>query len=180
MWGAIIGGGLALAQGVAGFMGQRRRARETERYNAQQTQEIQKNTRNQYSRLRLRQMQEADVMAEDSIDAQRELMKARSRAAVAAGEAGVAGRSVDRLLEQFDRQEERYLSRLRSNMLRSRNQIEFEIKGLQTTGQSQINSLRPPERPSLLGTALSTGAGVFDAYYRLGRSPSVPRPKVGG
>lgn len=136
-----------------------------------QTQEnADKAYRQEVSQINRRVIEEQDAagskLTENAIGA----AKARSRARVSAGESGVSGLSVDALMADFSRQEQKYRYGVQSNLKRTTDQAQMEKKGAATRGQSRVNSAfsstRPISKPSFLQPALQIGAGGLDTYDR--------------
>ena len=147
----------AVGIGSAGlsFAGQRQQAKAQEAYQKQaQAAERQRFMQEQTS-LRMRQAQEQEAVGRELEQVSRKSQAALARARVSAGEAGVAGASVQALMDDYMRQEAGY----RASILRQQ-----ELGALSTglgleqagfaTQQRQIGLSQPIDRPSGLGAVL--------------------------
>ncbi len=147
----------AVGVGSAGlqYAGQRRQAKEQAQYQKQaQAAERQRFMQEQTS-MRMRQAQEQEAVGRELEQVSRKSQAALARARVSAGEAGVAGASVQALMDDYMRQEAGY----RSALLRQQ-----ELGALSTglgleqagfaTQQRQIGLSQPIDRPSGLGAVL--------------------------
>jgi hypothetical protein len=161
---AAIGVGSSALQ----FAGQRRMAKQQEAYQKQaQAAERQRFLQEQTS-LRMRQAQEQEAVGRELEQVSRKSQAALARARVSAGEAGVAGASVQALMDDYMRQEAGY----RSALLRQQELgalgtgLGLEQAGF-ATQQRMIGLSQPIDRPSGLGAALGAiGSGL--SGYRTG------------
>ena len=173
---AAIGVGSSALQ----FAGQRRMAKQQEAYQQQaQAAERQRFMQEQTS-LRMRQAQEQEAVGRELEQVSRKSQAALARARVSAGEAGVAGASVQALMDDYIRQEAGY----RSALLRQQ-----ELGGISTamgleqagfaTQQRQIGINQPIDRPSFITAALGTVSSGLRAYgtglYIRSRMPKTPK-----
>ena len=156
---------LASIQGAVQFAGQQRQAKQQEAYQRQaQAAERQRFLQEQTS-MRMRQAQEQEAVGREMEQVSRKSQAALARARVSAGEAGVAGASVQALMDDYMRQEAGY----RSALLRQQ-----ELGGIATgmgleqagfaTQQRQIGLSQPIQKPSVLGTVLSSAQQAMGAY----------------
>jgi len=127
---------------------------------------------------RIRQEQEATVTEEERNA--RAAASARATARTAAGEAGVAGLSVEALLNDFTAQEGRYRYGVRRNNELVTDQLTAEMEGARAQAQGRIHSitslnLEPVSRPTYLGAALRIGGDALGAYAKYSR-PSTTNP----
>jgi len=156
---------LASIQGAVQFAGQQRQAKQQEAYQRQaQAAERQRFLQEQTS-MRMRQAQEQEAVGREMEQVSRKSQAALARARVSAGEAGVAGASVQALMDDYMRQEAGY----RAAALRQQ-----ELGGIATgmgleqagfaTQQRQIGLSQPIQKPSVLGTVLSSAQQAMGAY----------------
>jgi hypothetical protein len=99
-------------------------------------------------------------------DADLEFRAGSSTAAVAAGEAGISGNSVDALLRDFAMQQGRRKTRLGRSLGFTRDQIARNREAALASGKNQVASFRPYQpvnvnRPSLLTPILGIGTSVL-------------------
>lgn len=97
--------------------------------------------------------------------------RAQATARVGAGEAGVAGASVDALLGDFMGQEARYRESVYSNLENQRQQTNAEIQGSQAKAEGRAQSIpsyiqAPIKQPDYMGAALQIGSSAFGAYNK--------------
>src|SRR5690606_23839828 len=115
----------------------------------------------------LRLLQIGDEKAEKQFNNAREARKARATAITAAGESGVSGVSVDSLLAEFSGSEARYNDALQHNLENETIQSSFNMKGMDATRMSRINSASQAKaysQPDYLGAALRIGGGAIKSY----------------
>ena len=137
------------------FAGQRQQAKAQAQYQKQaQAAERQRFMQEQTS-LRMRQAQEQEAVGRELEQVSRKSQAALARARVSAGEAGVAGASVQALMDDYMRQEAGY----RSALLRQQELgalgtgLGLEQAGF-ATQQRMIGLSQPIDRPSGLGAVL--------------------------
>ena len=158
---AVIGG---LQAGLQ-FAGQRQQAKAQQRFQAQAQAAERQRFQQEQTSLRMRQAQEQEAVGRELEQVSRKSQAALARARVSAGEAGVAGASVQALMDDYMRQEAGY----RAATLRQQ-----ELSGIATglgleqagfaTQQRQIGLSQPIEQPSFLSGALSTVRGGLEGY----------------
>ena len=157
--------GLAVASGGAQYMGARQQAKQQAAYQAQAAAAERQRFMQEQTSIRMRQAQEQEAVGRELEQVSKKSQAALARARVSAGEAGVAGASVQALMDDYVRQEGGY----RAALLRQQ-----ELSGVGTglqleqagfaTQQRQIGINRPINRPSFLTAALSTASGALGAY----------------
>jgi hypothetical protein len=155
----------SVASNVVGFVGARRQARQQARYQAQAAAAERQRFMQEQTSLRMRQAQEQEAVGRELEQVSRKSQEALARARVSAGEAGVAGASVQALMDDYTRQEAGY----RAALLRQQ-----ELGGVATglgieqagfaTQQRQIGINRPINKPSALAAGLQTVSGALGAY----------------
>ena len=155
---AVIGG---LQAGMQ-FVGQRQQARAQARYQAQAAAAERQRFLQEQTSMRMRQAQEQEAVGRELEQVSKKSQAALARARVSAGEAGVAGASVQALMDDYMRQEAGY----RAATLRQQ-----ELGGIATgmgleqagfaTQQRQIGINQPIDRPSFLSGALGVASGAL-------------------
>ena len=170
----------SVGQSIAGYMGQRRMAQQQAAYQAQAAAAERQRFQQEQTSMRMRQAQEQEAVGRELEQVSRKSQAALARARVSAGEAGVAGASVQALMDDYMRQEGGY----RAALLRQQ-----ELAGVATglgleqagfaTQQRQIGIDRPIDRPSLLTAGLGAVSGGLsglrtglDIGSRFGNAPS--------
>jgi hypothetical protein len=145
---------------IAGFVGARKQAKAQLRYQAQAAAAERQRFLQEQTSIRMRQAQEQEAVGRELEQVSQKSQQALARARVSAGEAGVAGASVQALMDDYTRQEGAY----RSALLRQQ-----ELGGVATgmgieqagfaTVQRQIGIRQPVSKPSALTAGLQTISG---------------------
>src|SRR5882724_6193277 len=125
----------------------------------------------QYRDLQARQQQESAAAAQKLQGAAVEGGEARSRALVAAGEAGVSGLSVNALLSDFMGREAKYRDSVKSNAGAATDQLRSEMEGVNAQASGRIASIspyvkQPVESPNYFGAAMRVGGSALDVYTK--------------
>lgn len=119
------------------------------------------------SSMRMQQQQEQVAAAQKLSESARKAMEARATARASAGEAGVAGLSVDALINDLTRKEAEYSFNVQEQgrMSDVNRQLQLRDAGLGFTN-SMLRINKPIEQPNYLGAALSgarTGLSTYSA-----------------
>ncbi len=156
---------LGVASSATSFIGQRRMARQQARYQARAAEAERQRAMQEQSALRLRQAQEQEAANREMAEVALKSREALARTRTSAGEAGVAGSSVEMLLDDYTRQEAAY----RIGITRQQ-----EMRDVQTglaltdagyrTQMRQIEINKPIDKPSFLTGALSIAQGGLSGY----------------
>ena len=177
---------VAVGSSLAQYVGQRQQAKAQQRHQAQAAAAERLRFQQEQTSMRMRQAQEQEAVGQELEQVSRKSQAALARARVSAGEAGVAGASVQALMDDYMRQEAGY----RSALLRQQ-----ELGGVSTamgleqagfaTQQRQIGINQPINRPNPLAIALQgiqTGMSMHRTgldIKRMTTPPSTPTtPKV--
>jgi hypothetical protein len=174
---AILFGVLGATQSVTSYVGQRQAAGNAEAENAVRVAEsrrAEKENRESavagtllaFRDLGNREIEEMISASQIQQDADLEFRAGSSTAAVAAGEAGISGNSVDALLRDFAMQQGRRKTRLGRSLGFTRDQIARNREAALASGKNQVASFRPYQpvnvnRPSLLTPILGIGTSVL-------------------
>ena len=120
------------------------------------------------SSMRIQQGQEEVAAAQKVNESARKAREARSTARVSAGEAGVAGLSVDALINDLTREEAEYSFATQQQL--QMNDVGRDMQ-LQNAGLGFTNNMlrinRPIEQPDYLGAALSGAQTGMSTYSTL-------------
>jgi len=164
----------ATAMMVAGtavqYQGQQSQARRQDAFNRRRqeegTQRALENYGLQTKQATSRLQQESISASQEISEVGRQARRAQSVATVAAGEAGVGGKSVNALLDDFERQELFYTTDVRRNLEWKESNMADQLEAIRIGTQGQIENLQfmPMQRPSFLGAALRIG-GSIAGYY---------------
>ena len=175
--GAAMSASTALQIGgtALGFIGQQQQARASQRVADQGTERALENYKIQTGQAYRRLEQERMAAAQEISDVARASRRAQSTAIVSAGEAGVGGKSVDAMLDDFERQELFYAENVRTNLGFTEANVQDQLESIRVGTQGRIEDLqsRVNQRPSFLGAALRIGGQVADYYA------DIPDPNAG-
>lgn len=122
-----------------------------------------------YIALGQRALQEREAVAQSLFEVSQRAEAARSTAAVAAGESGTRGASVDALLQEFRVNEVRHQEVLRRNLQFTEAQLDLESRAVQSGHQAQILSTlpQPVPRPNFAAGLLRLGTDAVGQYLQL-------------
>ena len=187
---AIASFAVSGASTAASFYGQQQQAESQDAFNRQRqalgTQRALANYTNQSRQARERQLQEREAAANEINAVYRESRKRIATAQVAGSEAGVAGGSLQALLNDFHRQHLEFGTNVHRNLEFREDNIEDQLESVRLGAQANIENLQfmPAARPSFLGAALRIGSAGLGAYNQYmtntgGWGPS-PGAGVGG
>ena len=104
----IAGLAMSGASAAAQYQGQVKQAEQQARYQDKAAKAERQRALQEQSSVRMRQAQEQEATNRELGDVASKARQAMSRATVSAGESGVAGASVDALIDDFTRQEAEY------------------------------------------------------------------------
>ncbi len=170
--GSIVGTHSARAQA------DRAKEANTQAVNANRTASVE-NTQRALQDLDARELQDMLEAAQQTDQITRQAQKLGSTAAVAAGESGVAGRSVDELLNDVNAQAARNRTTVKTNLSMAEAQLQRDREQTLANGQSQYNAVQPVKinKPSYLASVLGIAGGAVDvADYVQTRNP--PQTKI--
>ncbi len=157
--------GLAVAQTGATIMGQRQAAKTQEKVQANASKAERQRYLHEVSSMRIQQGQEQVAAAQRLQESTKKAREARATARVSAGEAGVAGLSVDALINDLTRKEAEYNFNTQKQLQMSdvNRTMQLRDAGLGfTNNMLRIN--KPIEQPNYLGAALSGAQTGLSTY----------------
>lgn len=160
-----ISAGLGAGSAILGYAGQRQQAKAQAAYQAQSAAAERQRALQEQTSIRMRQAQEQEATARELEQVSRKSQEALARARVSAGEAGVAGASVQALMDDYTRQEAGYrAATLRQQELRGvGTQLGLEQAGL-ASQQRLISINQPISKPSFLTAGLEAVSGGLSGY----------------
>ena len=167
-----IGVTMGLAQAGLSIHGQQQQAKTQERVQKNATLAEQQRHLQEMSASRLRERQEKVAAAQGIQQSTKKAREARSTARVSAGESGVAGLSVDALINDLTRQEAEYSFSVQQQQ--QFNQVNRDLAFQDGAMQSRMNLLsinKPIAQPNYLGSLLegaSTGLSAYGAMSKAG------------
>jgi hypothetical protein len=147
------------------YAGARKQAKQQEAYQQQAQAAERQRFQQEQTSMRMRQAQEQEAVGRELEQVSRKSQAALARARVSAGEAGVAGASVQALMDDYMRQEAGY----RSALLRQQELgalgtgLGLEQAGF-ATQQRMIGLSQPIDKPSPLGALLQAGQQAISGY----------------
>jgi len=162
--------GIAMGAASAGtqVMGQRQMAKTQAKVQKNASAAERQRYLHEVSSMRLQQGQEQVAAAQRIQESTRKAREARSTARVSAGEAGVAGLSVDALINDLTREEASYnfATQQQTQMNDVNRSLQLRDAGLGfTNNMLRIN--KPIEQPNYLGAALSGAQTGMSTYSTL-------------
>lgn len=123
----------------------------------------------QMSDIRQREAQEAESLSRQQFEASIEGRQARSTAAVAAGDSGAAGQSVDALLSDMAAKEGRYREAIGRQKDFNSAGAYLQVSSIKTgVMNDNVRTARPIAQPNYLGGLLKIGAATIGAMGGLG------------
>lgn len=159
-------------QGVANYFNEENKAAWTEyrflqnRVNAAVARDLKINALNK------RAAQEAEATAGKKFDLAIASLEAREARVVAAGEAGLGGKSIDAQANMVTARQLRGETVLNDNLRMMLDQIEDEKEGFNTEMMNRINSLPRGQKPNMLMHAINTAANMYATETMMtGKSP---------
>ena len=111
--------------------------------------------------LNTRMIQEGEAASAQKQELSLEALRRQERAAVAAGESGVSGSSVDRTVSEFETARLRGVTTVNAQTEALRNQIELEKIGASAEAVNRIYSLPRGQAPNFLAYAVKAGAQAY-------------------
>jgi len=150
---------------AAQYQGQRQQAKQQARYQQKATEAERQRALQEQSSIRMRQAQEQEATNRELGDVAMKARESMARATVSAGESGVAGASVDALIDDFTRQEAEY--RMGVGRQQEMRDVQTGLALTDAGFRSQnrlIDINRPINKPSFLSGALSTVQGGVSGY----------------
>ena len=164
------------------FAGARRQAKQQAAYQAQASAAERQRFLQEQTSIRMQQAQQQEAVGRELEQVSQKSQAALARAKVSAGEAGVAGASVQALMDDYTRQEGAY----RSALLRQQELggvatgMGIEQAGYATT-QRQIGINQPINRPSALTAglqAIGSGLSGYATGLDIGSRMKTPNTQV--
>ena len=185
-----ISAGVGAGSAILGYAGQRQQAKQQAAFQAQSAAAERQRALQEQTSLRMRQAQEQEATARELEQVSRKSREALARARVSAGEAGVAGASVQALMDDYTRQEAGYRAAVTRQQELSAlgTQLGLEQAGL-ASQQRLISIQQPIARPSFLTAGLGAISGGLSGYRtgldiksRMGGTtpPAIPTGTISG
>ena len=161
----IVTAAVGIGQAALGYSGARQQAKQQARFQAQAAAAERQRFIQEQTSIRMRQAQEQEAVGRELEQVSRKSREALARARVSAGEAGVAGASVQALMDDYTRQEAGYREALaRQQELRG---VSTEL-GLEQAGfvsqQRQLGINVPISTPSPLVAGLGAIRGGLSGF----------------
>lgn len=160
-----IAASMAVAQTATTVIGQQQMAKTQAEAQRRASAAERQRYLHEVSSMRIQQGQEQVAAAQKLSESARKAMEARATARVSAGEAGVAGLSVDALINDLTRKEAEYSFNVQEQTRMSdvNRQLQLRDAGLGfTNNMLRIN--KPIEQPNYLGAALSGAQTGLSTY----------------
>ena len=183
----LVSAGIGAASTGLQYAGARQQAKQQEAYQRQAQAAERQRFQQEQTSMRMRQAQEQEAVGRELEQVSRKSQAALARARVSAGEAGVAGASVQALMDDYMRQEAGYRSALarQQELGAIGTGMQLEQAGF-ATQQRQIGINQPIDRPSFLTAALGTVSSGLRAYgtgldirSKMRKTPKTPSTSTG-
>lgn len=179
----LAGTALAGASSALQFFGQQQAASAQEDAWRQTAELTNADLRLKYQQMQLRELEERQAFAQQSMEIGRRTARALGYTQAAAGEGGVYGNTVNMLMQDFGRQQsESFFAMQRSAQMRSQ-QFGLESLGYQQAGVANINRSAPTtSQPFFLSPILQTagaGLGYAAAFMGPGRNNNTSPANTG-
>ena len=164
-----------IASPLVSYAGQRQQAKAQAKYQAQAAAAERQRFQQEQTSMRMRQAQEQEAVGRELEQVSKKSQAALARARVSAGEAGVAGASVDALMGDYLRQEAGYRSALLRQQELSGTATGLGLEQVGLASQQRLiginQPIAEPMRPRGLGIqdVLSVASGGLEGYVT-GRS----------
>ena len=158
---------LSIGQSALGFLEARKAAREQQaRYEANRIAAVAARDL-KIQALNNRAIQESEAVAEDKMALAIKALETKERQKVAAGEAGVAGKSVKQQIDLTEARKLRGISKYDATIDRLLTQVELEKAGLNAEAMNRINAVQQGQPPSLMGAVVGAAANAvaMDVKY---------------
>jgi hypothetical protein len=156
--------GIGVAKNVFGFMGQRRQYAENERFRAENRVASNEAAITRYGALQTRQLQEAEAAGAQNFDIAVNATRARSAAIASASEGGVAGLSVDALVNDFATQAGRQTDATNRNLEMGEQYLRGEMEATRAQAISRVQSVPITQRPGIGSLMLGVASSAVDSF----------------
>lgn len=153
---------IAAAGSAATLYQQEQNVKAEEKYNKQQSKNALEAMNENIAQIGVAQQQAGKQAAEKKYENNLAAQRANATAQVSAGEAGVAGLSVDALLSEIDADRSRYNDSITANLADTNMELNSQRANAGIGARSQINSLKTPKVPDYAGAALRIGGALND------------------
>lgn len=154
-----------IGSSVVSFAAQQQQANATNKRNAAARLQITQARDDKVRQQALKESQEKAQLAQKRMDSNIEAMELTSRAALSAGEAGVAGRVVDAIMTKYERDRLTTNTNISGDIENLALQGTFDRRGIEAEATSQINQYQPVQGPSVLGLAADIGMSYAEGEY---------------
>jgi hypothetical protein len=155
---------LGAASAVTGYMGQQAQYTQQQQIYENNRAAANKAATETYASTQNRILQERAAASNEAQKLNVDAAKGRATAAVAAGEAGVAGLSVDALIADYYGQQGRYERTLSNNLQMQENYLVGEMDATRAQAESRTNSVDQGTPPSFLDAAIRIGSSALDGF----------------
>ena len=171
---------LGAAQAGMSYMGQQQQAEAQEKSQRNATIAEQQRHLSEMSASRLRERQEKIAAAQRIQQSTTKAREARATARVSAGESGVAGLSVDALINDMTRKEAEFSFSVQQQMqfANMNRQLGFE-DGANRSHMNLLSINKPINQPNLLGSVIEGASTGLSAYSAMS-SAGIGAPKTTG
>ena len=156
---------LGVAQAGSGIIGQKQAAKAQEKVQRRATEAELERVATMQSSMRLKERQEKLQAAQKLMENQRQLREAQATSLVAAGEAGIAGQSVDLVSADMTRRAAEYGNSIRQNLEIAELSRQYQFDNVANQAVANlININQPIEQPDYVGNIIGGVSTGFSAY----------------
>lgn len=120
--------------------------------------------RNEYQAAGLRQLEEGDANAQQAFSTRQLQAQQMAAGNVSAGEAGISGISVERVLGNLAAQAGQDITLGDRNLAMTNNSIDSNLRSTRLQTKARIESESKGVKPSALGAIFKFGVGAADSY----------------
>lgn len=157
---------MSIASSVGGLMAQQEAADAQAEANQRQYENTMRAYRENVNQTNLMQQQEREGALMRVEDNNMKARAAASTAAVASGESGISGLSVDALMGDISFDQNRYNSSVQTNFDRAEGAIRNQRENVYADAASTINGLKTPAAPDFLGAGLKIAEAGYTYKQR--------------
>jgi hypothetical protein len=156
--------GIGAAKSIFGFMGDRRQYKENERFREENRVAANAAAISRYGSLQTRQLQEEEAAGAQNFEFAVNANRARSAAIASASEGGVAGFSVDALINDFATQEGRQKDATNRNLEMSTAYLRGEAEATHAQNVARVQGVPLTQRPGIGSLMVNMGTNALDAF----------------
>lgn len=164
----MIGAALSIGSAVAKHQGEQANADAQEAANARRKRMAVTEFNHTQQAVIEQERQDIEATTEAKIDNHIKALQTKATALTAAGEGGVAGTSIKRMVGEVMRQEGRNEVKMDTSLQNRQSQRNREIQSSYREMLNTFESMPPVQRPSSMGAIMEAGQGIMSSYATFG------------